>query len=65
MWTRDEWNAYHNANYPWYYRTLLPVGEIMPTGLIPEIVDERSRLHCMSMVGDYRNSDIWLGDSLP
>ena len=50
--------------YYWYTRSRESASNVMPVDRCEGLVDPERELHAMSLVGDYPNRDIWLGDSL-
>lgn len=53
-----------STGYGWYSRSVDPASTVMPIERCEELVDPDRKLHSMSLLGDYPNHDIWLGDSL-
>jgi len=51
--------------YDWYSRSSDPASAVMPVERSEGLVDPEKQLHSMHLLGDFRNQDVWLGDSLP
>ena len=57
----DDGSAFEG--YHWYFRSREPASEVMPLERCEGLVDPDLRLHAMSLLGDYPNHDLWVGDS--
>ena len=50
--------------YRWLSRSSRPASEILPVDDCEGLVDPDLELHSLELHGEYKNQDIWLGDSL-
>ena len=50
--------------YEWYSRSAETASQVLPVDRCGGLVDPHQKLHSMSLLGDFPNRDIWLGDCL-